>query len=109
MFSNEQVYDDDDEPFDIDHFTLEEDMVKPDTVLNTSFFTVSSVYFSEAEDNGDSDDQASSVLKVMTKNCGGIYEKQFSWSELKESIMGMKSEEIIANEYDFLQRMTAIS
>ena len=101
VFSNEQVYDDDDEPFDIDHFTLEEEMVKPDTVLNTSFFTVSSVYFSEAEDNGDSDDQASSVLKVMTKNCGGIYEKQFSWSELKESIMGMKSEEIIANEYDF--------
>jgi hypothetical protein len=69
VFSNEQVYDDDDEPFDIDHFTLEEEMVKPDTVLNTSFFTVSSVYFSEAEDNGDSDDQASSVLKVMTKNC----------------------------------------
>ena len=101
VFSNEQVYDDDDEPFDIDHFTLEEEMVKPDTVLNTRFFTVSSVYFSEAEDNGDSDDQASSVLKVMTKNCGGIYEKQFSWLELKESIMGMKSEEIIANEYDF--------
>ena len=101
VFSNEQVYDDDDEPFDIDHFTLEEEMVKPDTVLNTRFFTVSSVYFSEAEDNGDSDDQASSVLKVMTKNCGGIYEKQFSWIELKESIMGMKSEEIIANEYDF--------
>ena len=101
VFSNEQVYDDDDEPFDIDHFTLEEEMVKPDTVLNTRFFTVSSVYFSEAEDNGDSDDQASSVLKVMTKNYGGIYEKQFSWSELKESIMGMKSEDIIANEFDF--------
>ena len=101
VFSNEQVYDDDDEPFDIDHFTLEEEMVKPDTVMNTRFFTVSSVYFSDAEDNGDSDDQASSVLKVMTKNCGGIYETHFSWSELKESIMGMKSEDIIANEFDF--------
>ena len=102
VFSNEQIYDDNDEPLDKDHFTLEEEMVKPDSVYNSRFLSISSVYFSDAgEDNTNTDDQASSVLKVMTKNYGGIYEKQFSWSELKESIMGIKSEDIIANEFDF--------
>ena len=100
VFSNEEIYDDNDEPLDKDHFALEEEMVKPDSVYNTRFYSISSVYFSDAE-NDNADDQASSVLKVMTKNYGGIYEKQFSWSELKESIMGIKSEDIIANEFDF--------
>ena len=86
VFSNEEIYDDNDEPLDKDHFALEEEMVKPDSVYNTRFYSISSVYFSDAE-NDNADDQASSVLKVMTKNYGGIYEKQFSWSELKESIM----------------------
>ena len=100
VFSNEQVYDEDDEPIDPDHFALEEEIVKPDSVYNTRFYSISSVWFSDVE-NKDADDQAGSVLKVMTKNYGGIYEKQFSWSELKESIMGIKSEDIIANEFDF--------
>ena len=101
VFSNEQIYDDNDEPLDKDHFTLEEEMVKPDSVYNSRFLSISSVYFSDAgEDNTNTDDQASSVLKVMTKNYGGIYEKQFSWSELKESIMWSSN---------CLQRMMAIS
>ena len=100
VFSNEQVYDEDDEPIDPDHFALEEEIVKPDSVYNTRFYSISSVWFSDVE-NKDADDQAGSVLKVMTKNYGGIYEQQFSWSELKESIMGIKSEDIIANEFDF--------
>ena len=67
VFSNEEIYDDNDEPLDKDHFALEEEMVKPDSVYNTRFYSISSVYFSDAE-NDNADDQASSVLKVMTKN-----------------------------------------
>ena len=100
VFSNEQIYKDNDEPIDPDHFALEEQMVKPDSVYNTRFYSISSVLFSDAADK-DTDNQAASVLKVMTKNYGGIYEKVFSWAELKEAIMGMKSEDIIANEFDF--------
>ena len=100
VFSNEQIYKDNDEPIDPDHFALEEQMVKPDSVYNTRFYSISSVLFSDAADK-DTDNQAASVLKVMTKNYGGIYEKVFSWAELKETIMGMKSEDIIANEFDF--------
>ena len=100
VFSNEQIYKDNDEPIDPDHFALEEQMVKPDSVYNTRFYSISSVLFSDAADK-DTDNQAASVLKVMTKNHGGIYEKVFSWAELKETIMGMKSEDIIANEFDF--------
>ena len=74
-------------------------MVKPDSVYNTRFYSINAVLFSDTGDN--TDDHAASVLKVMTKNYGGVYENHYNWSELKETIMGMKREDIIANEFDF--------
>ena len=99
VFSNEQIYNDNDEPIDPDHFTLEEEIVRPDSVYNTRFYSINAVLFSDTGDN--TDDHAASVLKVMTKNYGGVYENHFNWAELKETIMGMKREDIIANEFDF--------
>ena len=100
VFSNEEVYASDDEPIDPDHFALQEQLVKPDSVLTANFLSVSAVRFIN-NDAGMMTNQAESVMKVLSKNYGGIYEDDFSWAELKENIMGMKRTDIIANEFDF--------
>ena len=100
VFSDEVVYGDNDEPIDPDHFALQEQLVKPDSVLTTNFLSISAVHFS-GNDDAINTSQAESVMKVLSKNYDGIYENLFSWSELKENIMGMKRTDIIANEFDF--------
>ena len=100
VFSDEVVYGDNDEPIDPDHFALQEQLVKPDSVLTTNFLSISAVHFS-GNDDAINTGQAESVMKVLSKNYDGIYENLFSWAELKENIMGMKRTDIIANEFDF--------
>ena len=100
VFSDEVVYGDNDEPIDPDHFALQEQLVKPDSVLTTNFLSISAVHFS-GNDDAINTSQAESVMKVLSKNYDGIYENLFSWAELKENIMGMKRTDIIANEFDF--------
>ena len=100
VFSDEVVYGDNDEPIDPDHFALQEQLVKPDSVLTTNFLSISAVHFS-GNDDAINTSQAESVMKVLSKNYDGIYENLFSWAELKENIMGMKRTDIIANEFCF--------
>ena len=100
VFSDEAVYGNNDEPIDPDHFALQEELVKPDSVLTSRFLSISAVCFS-GNDDVMSGNQAESVMKVLSKNYDGIYEPQFSWAELKEIIMGRSRSEIIANEFDF--------
>ena len=100
VFSDERVYGDNDEPIDSDHFALQETLVETDSLLVSNFLTISAVRFGVRE-NASPDNQAENVMKVLSKNYGGIYEEEFSWANLKENIMGMKVEDIIANEFDF--------
>lgn len=100
VFSDERVYGDDDEPIDPDHFALQESLIKPDSVLTSNMLSVSAVRFGN-QDEMSPDDQAENVMKVLSKNYGGIYEDKYSWAELKENIMGMRIQDIIANEFDF--------
>lgn len=100
VFSDEKVYSNDDEPIDPDHFALQEDLVKPDSVLTSRFLSISAIRFADDVETP-MNDQAESVMKVLSKNYKGIYMEQFAWEDLKENIMGMKREEIVANEFDF--------
>ena len=100
VFSDERVYGDNDEPIDPDHFALQEALIKPDSLLSSNFLSISAVRFG-GQENAPSDDPAVNVMKVLSKNYGGIYEEKFSWADLKENVMGMKVENIIANEFDF--------
>ena len=100
VFSDERVYGNNDEPIDPDHFALQEALVKTDSVQISSYLSISAVRFGSLED-AISEDQAENVMKVLSKNYGGIYETKYSWADLKENIMGMKAQDIIANELDF--------
>ena len=88
VFSDEQVYSNDDEPIDPDHFALQEDLVKPDSVLTSRFLSISAIRFADDVEKP-MNDQAESVMKVLSKNYKGIYMEQFAWEDLKENIMGM--------------------
>ena len=101
IFSDEKVYADSDEPIDPDHFDLEEQLVKQDSLQTPNFLSISGARFVDQDEHMNQDNQAGSVLKVLAMNYGGIYMDNFKWSDLKENIMGMKTENVIANEFDF--------
>ena len=100
VFSDEQVYSDDDEPIDPDHFALQGDLVKPDSVLTSRFLSISAIRFAD-DTEMTMNNQAESVMKVLSQNYKGIYMEHFAWADLKENIMGLKRDKIIANEFDF--------
>ena len=101
ILSDETIYADNDEPIDPDHFTLEEQLVKLDSLQTPNFLSISGARFVDKDEQMNQDNQAGSVLKVLTKNYGGIYMDLYRWSDLKENIMGMRTEDIIANEFCF--------
>lgn len=98
VFSDEKVYGENDRPIDPQHFELQGTLVR-DTLTNDSL-SISSVCFKPKGGILD-DDEAKSVLKVVCKNSDGIYMDQFNWTKLKENVLHMDGQMILANEFVF--------
>lgn len=99
IFSDEKVYGDNDEPIDPKHFELQETLVNADSVKNSGL-VVNAVSLKE-HTGGAIDNQAESILKVLSKNTGGIYMDKFNWTTLKSRIVRPEGGMIVANEFDF--------
>lgn len=98
IFSDEKVYSDTDEPFDPDHFDLEEQLVSSLPAAGDSL-TIQAAHFSES--GVAEGDQGSNVLQVLCKNYNGVYQQTYDWVEMKNSILRIGDEPFIANEFDF--------
>jgi len=98
VFSDEKVYGDDDKPIDPQHFELQSTLVK-DTLTNDSL-CISSVLF-RSQSEGQNDDEAKSVMKVVCKNSDGLYLDKFNWTDLKNNLIMQDGEIILANEFVF--------
>ena len=98
VFSDERVYSDEDEPYDPDHFELEEQLVG-ELPTDGDSLTIQCVHFSES---GIPDsDQGANVLQVLCKNYHGLYQQRYDWVKLKNSILRLANEQFIANEFVF--------
>lgn len=97
VFSDEVVYEDDDQPIDPKHFELQGILVNADSVKADSP-SVYPVCFKSQQltDVG----QAKSILKVLSKNTDGMYQDQFNWQEMKGRVL-KTDKDIIANEFQF--------
>lgn len=98
IFSDDRVYSDTDEPFDPDHFELEEELVS-DLPTSGDSLTIQAVHFSQTgvTDN----DQGTNVLQVLCKNYHGVYQSAYDWIEMKNSILRIGEEPFISNEFVF--------
>lgn len=98
VFSDEKVYGENDKPIDPQHFELQGTLVR-DT-LTTDSLSISSVCFKPK--GGALDDvEAKSVMKVVCKNSGGLYQDQFNWTQLKDNLIRQDGQMILANEFVF--------
>ena len=89
VFSDERVYSDEDEPYDPDHFELEEQLVG-ELPTDGDSLTIQCVHFSES---GIPDsDQGANVLQVLCKNYHGLYQQRYDWVKLKNSILRLANE-----------------
>ena len=98
IFTDDKIYAENDEPYDPEHFDLEEKLVSEMPTMGDSL-TIQTVHFSEA--GMPESDQATNVLKVLSMNYHGIYQPQYDWIPLKNSILLLGNELFIANEFVF--------
>ena len=98
VFSDERVYSDEDEPYDPDHFELEEQLVG-ELPTDGDSLTIQCVHFSES--GIPESDQGANVLQVLCKNYHGLYQQRYDWVKLKNSILRLANEQFIANEFVF--------
>ena len=98
VFSDEKVYGDNDKPIDPQHFELQSTLVR-DTLTSDSL-SISSVCFKPKGGVLD-DDEAKSIMKVVCKNSGGLYQDHFNWTKLKENLIPQDGQIFLANEFIF--------
>lgn len=99
VFSDEQVYQDDDHPMDPGHYVLQEEL------LQSSFNTDEKVviyYVSMNIDEDREDEHAASILKIFCKNHHGLYLPKFNWVSIKNSFFEQYHLDINDNEFDFI-------
>ena len=98
VFSDEKVYGDNDEPVDPKHCELQQTLVNSDSLRDErlSVFAVSLGKMVAAADYN----EAQSVLKVVCKNTGGLYQDKFGWTEMEDRLLESESM-IVANEFIF--------
>ena len=98
VFSDGNVYDENDVPFDPDHFKMAGQLLKMEVPESVR---ICSVHFGKGADNGD-DADATDVLKSLCASTGGAYLPRFSWVKLEDSMLGPDAEGIISNRFDFV-------
>lgn len=97
VFSDEIVYSEDDEPYDPQHFEMEERLTDTDSLPAPDIVICSARYSAGREIPTD---QASDVMRLLCKGSGGLYQDRFEWRKLMPSCLGTDSV-IVANEFLF--------
>ncbi len=98
VFSDGNVYDDNDVPFDPDHFKMAGQLLKMDL---PDSLRICSVHFGKGVDNGE-DADATDVLKSLCASSGGAFLPQFSWVKLESKMLGPAADAITSNRFDFV-------
>ena len=98
VMSDGQVYNENDTPYDPDHFEMESRLVHTDLPDDRSIFCVN---FSHATEGGMYAD-AANVLSSTCDRSGGVYLPEFNWTLLEDSMLGNYSRGYATNRFDFV-------
>lgn len=100
IFSDGDLYDDNDEPFDPNHFEYEELLLRGNYMTSDSL-TISFVNMKSAEDRDNNANDASTNFKVLCANHHGLYQTHFGFRPLVRNMMVPIHGDLIANKLYF--------
>lgn len=100
VFSDGNVYLDDDRPMDPEHFDLQEKLLKNNigTANNVMSFYISM----KQAGNKQEDDHAEGILKIFCQNNGGQFLPAFDWMTIKYSVFNTYHIDTNSYEFDFV-------
>lgn len=98
VFSDGKVYDENDTPFDPDHFEMESRLMHADIPEDLGIFFVN---FSRRTDAGEDADTANALVSLC-ESTGGVFLPDFSWTLLENSMMRSFSRAFDSNRFDFV-------
>lgn len=98
VFSDGNVYDENDVPFDPDHFKMAGQLLKMDL---PDSLRICSVHFGKGSADEDEAD-ATDILKSLCASSGGAYLPQFSWVKLEGKMLGPDGAAVTSNRFDFV-------
>ena len=98
VLSDGKVYDENDAPYDPDHFDMESRVLHADIPEDLDVFFVN---FSRGVDpSGDAD--TANALVSLCESTGGIFLPNFSWTQLENAMMRSYSRAFNSNRFDFV-------
>ena len=99
VFSDEQVYLNDDLPMDPQHFDLQEELLKSKATNanNSTIFYVSMNANQKQDDN-----HVAGFIKLFCQNNRGFYQPNFNWVAIKDSVFNKYHLDLNSNEFDFV-------
>ena len=100
VFSDGQVYDADDKPFDPDHFKTENQLIHSLDKADPSLLSVYYVNFGRDSDE-EADSESHNVISAICEASGGSFFPSFNWTLLEMSMLGPDIRSMMSNRFDF--------
>ena len=102
VFSDGQVYDNDDMPYDSEHFKMENNLLHSlsGKSVKKNFLSVYYINFGQAD--ADDDSEADNVFSTVCETSGGAYLPSFNWTMLETGMFGAEVRTVESNRFDFV-------
>ena len=101
VFSDGKVYDDDDQPYDPDHFRIEKELLSAFD-QKQDFLSVYYINLAGGGDDDDDDDDTGNVLSAVCEKSGGLTLPHFEWTTLENAMLGPEIRSYESNRFDFV-------
>ena len=99
VFSDGEVYDKDNVPYDPKHFQTENTLLGA-VPPGGDFLSVFYVNFGKEHKDGEDDTESQDVLSSICENTGGAYLPSFNWTLLETAMMGSEIRAVASNRFD---------
>ena len=99
VFSDAQVYDPDNKPLDVDHFNIENDLLRS---VGAEGDNLSVFYVNFGEADTDEDSESRNILYSLCETSGGVFLPSFNWTILETAMVGPEIRSVASNRFDFV-------
>ena len=96
VFSDGDVYDPDNKPYDREHFKLENSLLQTASDKNHP-----SVFYVDFGKNDDEDSESHNILTSLCEATGGAFLPSFNWTVLETAMVGPDIRAVASNRFDF--------
>lgn len=104
VFTDAQVYDEDDYPIENDYFQKKNRLLEFADSIQKKNITVNFINVSNSSDEFEEtdNDEVHSIFNLIAEKTNGVHQERFNYTELQKTILGEEGEAIADDRFDFV-------